>query len=51
VIVPEKIIAKDGHVSIEDVNTITVNGLDTYHAVKRIARLTYAKPNSLPQEI
>jgi hypothetical protein len=25
--------------------------LDTYHAVKRIARLTYAKPNSLPQEI
>jgi len=51
VIVPEKIIGKDGHVSIEDVNTITVNGLDTYHAVKRIARLTYAKPNSLPQEI
>ena len=51
VIVPEKIIGSDGHLSIEDVNTITVNGLDTYHTVKRIARLTYAKPNSLPQEL
>ncbi|MBK7181934.1 MAG: flavin reductase [Bacteroidetes bacterium] len=51
VIVPENIIGSDGHLSIEDVNTITVNGLDTYHTVKRIARLTYAKPNSLPQEL
>jgi flavin reductase (DIM6/NTAB) family NADH-FMN oxidoreductase RutF len=51
VIVPEKIIAEDGHLSIENVNTITVNGLDTYHRVERIARLTYAKPNSLPQEL
>ena len=51
VIVPENIIGSDGHLSIEDVNTITVNGLDTYHTVKRIARLTYAKPNSFPQEL
>jgi flavin reductase (DIM6/NTAB) family NADH-FMN oxidoreductase RutF len=51
VILPGNIIGTDGHVSIEEANTITVNGLDTYHTVKRIARLSYAKPNSFPQEL
>lgn len=51
VIVPENIIGEDGHLSIENVNTITVNGLDTYHSVKRIARLAYAKPNLQLKEI
>jgi hypothetical protein len=35
----------DGYVDIEKAETITISGLDNYHETKRIARLSYAKPD------
>ncbi len=51
VILPDSIIGEDGFVDIEKVNTITISGLDTYHETKRIARLSYAKPDIEPKEL
>jgi flavin reductase (DIM6/NTAB) family NADH-FMN oxidoreductase RutF len=51
VILPELLIQSDGYVDIEKAGTLTCSGLDSYHSTQRLARLTYAKPDSLPQEI
>ena len=50
-VVPEEVIAKTGYVDIEKVETIVISGLDSYHETKRIARLSYAKPNTDPKEL
>ncbi len=42
---PSNCIGADGFVDIEKANTITCSGLDSYHISKRLARLSYAKPN------
>jgi len=41
----------DGFVDIEKAGTITVSGLDSYHRTEKIARLTYAKPNTRPEKL
>ena len=51
IILPENSLGSDGFVDLEIAKTITCSGLDSYHETKRIARLTYAKPNSWPNEI
>lgn len=43
--VPENYLADDGYLDIEAAGTITVSGLDSYHATQRLARLSYAKPD------
>ncbi len=43
--VPENCLADDGYLDIEAAGTITVSGLDSYHATQRLARLSYAKPD------
>lgn len=51
VFVPENCLTLDGVIDVEKSGTITTSGLDSYHTTKRIARLTYAKPNTLPSEL
>lgn len=48
IIVPENLITDDGYLDIEKSGSITCSGLDSYHTTQRIARLSYANPNSLP---
>jgi len=48
---PENCLSEDGFIDIEKAGTITCSGLDSYHTTKRLSRLTYAKPDKLPQEI
>lgn len=43
--VPDNCLADDGYLDIEAAGTITVSGLDSYHATQRLARLSYAKPD------
>ncbi len=43
--VPTDCIGDDGFIDIEKAETITCSGLDSYHRTKKIARLSYAKPN------
>jgi len=42
---PLKAIQEDGFIDLEQLNTITCTGLDSYHKTQRINRLSYAKPN------
>jgi flavin reductase (DIM6/NTAB) family NADH-FMN oxidoreductase RutF len=42
---PSNCICEDGFIDIEKANSITCAGLDSYHTTKRIARLSYAKPD------
>lgn len=49
--VPTGSILKDGFVDLEAAGTLTVSGLDSYHTTKRLARLSYAKPDSWPKEL
>jgi flavin reductase (DIM6/NTAB) family NADH-FMN oxidoreductase RutF len=48
---PEDCVSTDGFVDIEKAGTVTCSGLDSYHKTERLARLSYAKPNKLPQRI
>lgn len=41
----------DGYLDLEVLGTATISGLDSYHATKRLARYSYAKPETLPREI
>lgn len=47
----EKYIGADGFINIEEAGTVTVSGLDSYHTTKKIARLSYAKPDTWPEKI
>ena len=49
ILVPENLITEDGYLDIEKGSSLTCSGLDSYHTTERIARLSYAKPNSLPR--
>lgn len=42
---PLKAIQEDGFIDLEQLNTITCSGLDSYHKTERLDRLSYAKPN------
>ena len=51
IILPEQCIGKDGFIDLELAGTITCSGLDSYHKTEKIGRLTYAKPNTWPENI
>ena len=40
----ETAVADDGYIDIEQLATVSVSGLDSYHSTARIDRLPYAKP-------
>ena len=44
VICPEEAIPADGFVNLEQAETVTVSGLDSYHKTDLIGRLPYVKP-------
>lgn len=46
---PHTAIQQDGYIDIESLDTITISGLDSYHRTQSMGRLTYAKPDKLPQ--
>lgn len=47
--IPDGTLMEDGFVDLEKAGTITCAGLDSYHLTQRISRLTYAKPDSVPE--
>jgi len=51
IFVPDNCISFDGFIDIEKAQTLTCSGLDSYHTTQRLSRLSYAKPDSAPQEI
>lgn len=48
VLLPEIIVAADGYIDIEQLDTVIVSGLDSYHVTERLSRLSYAKPYKKP---
>lgn len=51
VILPESCLLSDGAIDIEMAETIAISGLDSYHTTNKIARLSYAKTDKMPDEI
>ena len=51
VIMPEDCLLTNGAIDIEKAGTITISGLDSYHTTQYLSRLTYAKPDKLPEDI
>jgi flavin reductase (DIM6/NTAB) family NADH-FMN oxidoreductase RutF len=49
--IPENCMLEDGFVDIEKAGSLTVSGLDSYHATQKLARLSYAKVNKDLSEI
>lgn len=47
----EDLIHEDGYVDIEKAQTACISALDGYHSTNRLARLSYAKPDKLPEKI
>lgn len=43
--VPTACVQEDGYLDIEKAGSVTVSGLDAYHTTRKIARLSYAKPD------
>jgi len=43
-LLPQAVIADDGHVHIEQLQSVCVSGLDHYHLGESLGRLAYAKP-------
>jgi flavin reductase (DIM6/NTAB) family NADH-FMN oxidoreductase RutF len=44
-------ILNDGSLNIEDLNTVALSGLDTYHSTSKISKLSYAKTNKKIEEL
>ena len=51
IILPDDIIQTDGFIDIEQAETVTCSGLDSYHVTKKLARLSYANLTNPPVEI
>ena len=51
VIISEHLVAEDGDILLEKANSTGVAGLDSYFELKKIARLHFARPNSVNQLI
>ncbi|MFQ3236418.1 MAG: flavin reductase (DIM6/NTAB) family NADH-FMN oxidoreductase RutF [Paraglaciecola sp.] len=47
----EQSIKNDGYIDIASLNTVSISGLDSYYISKRLSRLSYAKPETLPVDI
>ena len=48
---PNDILCSDGYIDIEKAGSVAGSGLDSYHLTQRLARLTYAKPNTWPVKL
>ena len=42
---PKECLREDGHIDISMIGTMSVTGLDSYHALEKGVRLSYAKPD------
>ncbi|WP_394203003.1 flavin reductase family protein [Shewanella waksmanii] len=51
VILPDVALQQDGYIDIEALEAVAVSGLDSYHSCQRLARLSYAKPQTLPKRL
>lgn len=51
VLLPTGLMAEDGYVDVEQAGTVTLSGLDSYHATRRLGRWRYAKPDQPPMKI
>ena len=51
VTVPDDCVSSDGFIDLEKAGTITCSGLDSYHKTTRIDRLSYAKPDIVPERL
>ncbi len=47
----ERAIGEDGFIDLEELNTLTVSGLDSYHATRKIKRISYARPGQISTEL
>ena len=47
----ENLISDDGFVALEQEDLLASVGLDAYYQIKRIGRLSYAKPDENPKII
>lgn len=47
----ETALEPDGSLDIERLDSVAISGLDRYHSTQKITRLTYAKPDSSPEEL
>ncbi|SIO25782.1 flavin reductase family protein [Salinivibrio sp. ES.052] len=47
--IPDCCIGKDGFIDIEQAGTVALSGLDSYHTTKSVGRLSYAKPDTMPE--
>lgn len=45
---PSDCMENDGFINLEKAQTITCSGIDSYYKTTKIARLSYAKPNTTP---
>jgi flavin reductase (DIM6/NTAB) family NADH-FMN oxidoreductase RutF len=50
-ILPETCLRTDGSIDVESAETVAISGLDGYHTTNQLARLSYAKPETLPTEL
>ncbi len=51
VFIPEDCLLSNGAIDIEKAETVTIAGLDSYHTTQQLSRMTYAKPDRLPEDI
>lgn len=51
IIIPEHCLLPHGGIDIEKAETIAISGLDGYHSTQLLSRLSYAKPDKLPEEL
>ncbi len=51
IFIPENCLLDDGFIDIEKAGSITCSGLDAYYSTRKIARLSYAKPDLNISEI
>lgn len=47
----ERAIGEDGFIDLEELNSLTVSGLDSYHSTRQIKRLSYARPGQVSTEL
>lgn len=50
-LLPDGVVAPDGYIDIEKAGTVAISGLDSYHTTDRLIRLSYAKPDRLPEPL
>lgn len=43
-LLPDDMIEKDGNISLEQLDSVTIGGLDSYFSIEKLGRYAYAKP-------